>query len=435
MTLAPLPTDRPVLAFYGDDFTGSAATMDVLSLAGLETVLFLEPPTREALARFPGVRAVGLAGDARTRSPAWMRAELPGIFARLRRLGAPILHYKVCSTLDSAPHVGSIGTAAEIGLAAGGTAPLVVASPDIGRWQAFGTLFARAGDGAVYRLDRHPTMSAHPVTPMDEADVRRHLARQTGLRIGLVDLVDLKAGRGPARFAEARRAGGIVALDVVDEETLAAAGELLWDVGGFVIGSQGVENALVAAWRKARLIGPAPRPRPFGSVERIAVVSGSCSPVTGSQIDAAEAAGFAVVALDPHAPDWEGAAAAARATLAAGRSPIVATARGRNDADFADADGRLGTGLGRLLDRLVGEAGLTRAVIAGGDTSSHGARALGLVALTTEAPIEPGASLLRGHRADGTTLEIVLKGGQMGGPDLFVRIRDGLTNQGGVAAA
>ena len=30
------------------------------------------------------------------------------------------------------------------------------------------------------RLDRHPVMARHPVTPMDEADVGRHLARQTG---------------------------------------------------------------------------------------------------------------------------------------------------------------------------------------------------------------------------------------------------------------
>jgi len=144
MTLPPLPVDRPVLAFYGDDFTGSGGVMEALSFAGLPTVLFLEPPTNELVARFPGTRAIGLAGDARTRSPDWMRAELPEIFAGLRALGAPILHYKICSTLDSAPHVGSIGVAAEIGLADGGIAPLVVAAPRIGRWQAFGTVFARA---------------------------------------------------------------------------------------------------------------------------------------------------------------------------------------------------------------------------------------------------------------------------------------------------
>ena len=32
-------------------------------------------------------------------------------------------------------------------------------------------------------------MSRHPVTPMTEADLRRHLSRQTDKRIGLVDFV------------------------------------------------------------------------------------------------------------------------------------------------------------------------------------------------------------------------------------------------------
>lgn len=437
MTLDPLPGDRPVLAFYGDDFTGSGATMEVLAFAGVPTVLFLEPPTREDLARFPGTRAVGLAGDARTRDPDWMRAELPGLFARLRALGAPILHYKLCSTLDSAPHVGAIGTAAEIALGPGETALLVVAAPQIGRWQAFGTLFARAGDAAIHRLDRHPTMACHPVTPMGEADVRRHLSRQTGLRLGLIDLLDLKAGRGLERLAAERAAGGIVALDVIDAETLAAAGDLLWAAKGVLLGSQGVEYALVAAWTRAGLLPPAPTPRPLRGAERIAVVSGSCSPTTAAQIAAAEAAGFAVLDVDPRAPDWEATATAALAALGDGRSPLVASARGGTlgGTTGGGAHPDLGAGLGRLLDRLVREAELTRAVIAGGDTSSLGARALGLTALTAEAPIDPGAALLRGHRADGSGLEIVLKGGQMGRPDFFVRVRDGHEGPGGTAAA
>ena len=433
MTRDPLPGDRPVLAFYGDDFTGSGATMEVLTFAGVPTVLFLDPPSRADLARFPGTRAVGLAGDARTRDPAWMRAELPGLFALLRALGAPILHYKLCSTLDSAPQVGAIGTAAEIALGPGETALLVVAAPGIGRWQAFGTLFARAGDAAIHRLDRHPTMACHPVTPMGEADVRRHLARQTGLRLGLIDLLDLKAGRGPERLAAERAQGGIVALDVIDAETLAAAGDLLWEAKGVLLGSQGVEYALVAAWTRAGLLPPAPEPQPLRPAGRIAIVSGSCSPTTAAQIDAAAAAGFAVLDLDARAPDWEAAAAAALAALRDGRSPLIASARGSTTGDGAHPD--LGTGLGRLLDRLVREAGLARAVIAGGDTSSLGARALGLAALTAETPIDPGAALLRGHRPDGSTLEIVLKGGQMGRPDFFVRVRDGHTGTGGSAAA
>jgi uncharacterized protein YgbK (DUF1537 family) len=445
----PLPSG-PLVAWYGDDFTGSAAVMEVLAFAGIGTVMFLDLPGEAELMRFPAARAIGVAGDARTRDPDWMRQTLPGIFAALSRLGTPLLHYKICSTLDSAPQVGSVGTAAECGLGSGEWAPLLVAAPQIGRWQAFGTLFARAGS-AVYRLDRHPTMSVHPVTPMDEADVRRHLARQTSLGLGLVSLLDFKAGHGAEALAREREAGArIVALDVIDDETLAAAGRLIWEAGArFVIGSQGVEYALVAAWREAGLIPPAPAPRPVAPVERLAAVSGSCSPVAAEQIARAEREGFAIVpiaaerAVDPR--DWARACAeaadAALAALAEGRSPIVATARGPGDPAIAaaeaaraqaglavgDFNARIGEGLGHVLDRLIRAGGLARAAIAGGDTSSHGARALGLFALTAEAAIAPGAALLRGHAGDPGRdgLEIALKGGQMGPPDFFVRLRDG----------
>ena len=40
-----LPPEGPLVAWYGDDFTGSAAVMEVLTFAGLPSVLFLEPPT------------------------------------------------------------------------------------------------------------------------------------------------------------------------------------------------------------------------------------------------------------------------------------------------------------------------------------------------------------------------------------------------------
>jgi 3-oxoisoapionate kinase len=169
-------------------------------------------------------------------------------------------------------------------------------------------------------------------------------------------------------------------------------------------------------------------------MDRIIVVSGSCSPVTAAQIERAEAAGFEAVAVDPRDPDWQAAGDAALAALARGRSPIVATARGTSDPDVIGGE-RIGAGLGHLLDRLVREAGVSRAVIAGGDTSIAAARSLDLVALTAENAVAPGAALMRGHRADGSSIELALKGGRMGPPDFFVRIRDGMGAEGGVAAA
>jgi len=449
-----------LVAFYGDDFTGSAATMEVLTFAGLPTVLFLDVPTPAQIGRFAGRRGIGIAGVARARSPDWMERNLPAAFEVLAGLGAPVTHYKVCSTFDSAPHTGSIGKAVDLAVPVlgGDWHPMLVAAPAIHRYQLFGNLFA-AVDGTGFRLDRHPTVSRHPTTPMDEADVRVHLGRQTDRRIGLVDYLALVSGGGEAALARAREEGAeIVALDVIDDASLVAAGRLIWENRGerlFVIGSQGVEYALVAYWRSAGLLAGAPPPREAGSA-RIAAVSGSCSPVTAGQIDRAEADGFALIALEASAAVDEnrwaealaGAAAAARAALAAGRSPLVFTARGPDDpavpalkravaaadARAADVNARIGHGLGALLRELVVHGDVRRVAIAGGDTSGHALAGLDIVALEAKAALAPacGISIARSDDTAIDGLEVALKGGQMGPPDFFAMIERGRPLEHGV---
>ena len=91
-----------------------------------------------------------------------------------------------------------------------------------------------------------------------------------------------------------------------------------------------------------------------------------------------------------------------------------------------EANVRIGTALGRVLDAVIRKAGLARAVISGGDTSGHASRQLGIHALTALAPTIPGAAIFRAHGEgphDG--LELALKGGQMGSPDYFGWVRDG----------
>lgn len=444
--------DGLLLTWYGDDFTGSGAVMETLELGGVPAVLFLDVPTPDLLARFPGRRAIGIAGDARSRSPDWMDAHLPRIFAALRSLGAPVLHHKICSTFDSAPHVGSIGRAAEIGLAQGGWAPMVTAAPQIGRWQVFGNLFARAPDG-VARLDRHPTMRLHPSTPMTEADLGRHLAAQTDLPVGLVDVLALTGGSGDTALQAALENGAkIVSFDILDAATLRETGRIIWRQALqsplFALGSQGLEEALIAHWRDHGL-NPVTPPR-VGGAGRIAVVSGSCSPDTARQIDAAVQAGFAPVRLKAEtladdrafAAAVDDAAQAARAALARGQSPLVFTAKGPDDPALArvaeakakaglapdQATARLSGALGGLLAALVRDEGLTRAAIAGGDTSSHATAKLGTVALTVAGTLAPSVPLLHAHLPDpkAAPLELVLKGGQMGRTDLFATIRDGV---------
>ena len=443
-----------LLSFYGDDFTGSSAAMEVTAFAGLPTVLFLDTPTPERLARFAGYRVIGIADVARSKSPTWMDRHLPPVFDVLRGLGAPIAQYKVCSTFDSAPHVGSIGRALDLAAPVlGGTwHPLVVAALDMGRFQAFANLFATV-DGIGYRLDRHPTMARHPVTPMDEADLRLHLAKQTDRRIGLVDFVAMKCHAADATLARELAAGAeVVALDVLDAATLVEAGRLVWEHRGerlFAIGSQGLQQALVAHWRAAGLLAAPEAAFRALAAERIAGVSGSCSPVTAGQIAVAERAGFASIPLDAtRAVDeaaWERelgrAAERALAALGEGRDPLVFTARGPDDpavaalraavatsgANAEAVNERIGAGLGRLLDRLLREAGLRRAVIAGGDSSGHATLRLGVYALTAIAPLAPGAPLCQAHSLDPALegLELALKGGQVGAPDFFLAVKRG----------
>ena len=256
-----------------------------------------DAPSPERLAMFRSYRGIGIAGTAQSRSPAWMDEHLPPIFRLLSALGAPVLHYKVCSTFDSSPEIGSIGRAADIGIALlrPGWTPMIVADLGMGRYQSFGHLFAAAG-GVGYRLDRHPTMSRHPTTPMDEADLSHHLARQTRRRSGLVDFVAMKHGLAEQQLDAALQEGAeIVSLDVMDRETQAEAGRLVWERGGrpvFGIGSQGFEAALVAYWRESGLLPTPDEAARAGEAARIACVSGSVSPVTADQIAFALAHGF-----------------------------------------------------------------------------------------------------------------------------------------------
>ena len=443
------PASGPLVAWYGDDFTGAAAVMEVLEFSGFPSVLFLGLPDPALRARFADRRCTGIAGDARTRPPEWMDQNLPPVFAALRETGAPVIHYKVCSTFDSAPDIGSIGRAAELGI--GDWAPLVVAAPRIGRWQVFGTLFARH-PGGIARLDRHPTMAVHPVTPMTEADVARHLARQTALPVGLVSILDLQAGRAAETLARVRGAGArIVAFDLLDDASLRETGALIWAEAQvrqlFVLGSQGIEDTRIAACGAAGHQLPVARPAPPSGP--IAVVSGSCSPDTARQIAVAEAQGFAAIPIDatrtPDTRAWAQACAAAEAAalaaLARGQSVIVHSARGPDDPAIAAAraareaagqsprDGAetLGRGLGALLGRLAARAGLARTAIAGGDTSGFAIAERGIAALTAEAEIVPAVPLLHAHFADPARppAEIAVKGGQMGPENLFALVRDG----------
>ena len=423
------------LVFYGDDFTASTDALEVLTFAGLRSALFLKPPRPETLAQFADLDAAGVAGDSRAMSPAEMSATMPAVFEAIATVGAPIVHYKVCPTFDSSPSIGSIGQIMEIARERfpSGFIPIVAGTPALGRYCLFGNLFARSGtDGRVYRIDQHPIMSVHPVTPMTEGDLALHLERQGRAAIEKFPYPWFDEGRDAAqkRLSVLKRARpDAILLDSASPSHLTEIGSLLAEEAKrrepiFVVGGSGVEYAVTQFWRESEGLAEAPgRYDAFGPVERLLAVSGSASKLTAAQIEAALNAGFAeipVVARDLLDDDaWRSAAASlakkAVELLRQGRSVLIHTARGPDDPrigemidslvarnlsreDALHGGGReLGTRLGDVVRQILAAAPLQRIAVAGGDTSSQVTQVLAPDALEVAARLSPRRPLVPHH--------------------------------------
>jgi uncharacterized protein YgbK (DUF1537 family) len=313
----------------------------------------------------------------------------------------------------------------------------------------FGNHFATIGD-LTYRLDRHPIMSKHPITPMDESDLRLHLSRQTNRRIGLLDVRHLALPDTEMEnyfYNQLDEGVEIIILDTLDRSHLKTIGRLLWKLGKndriLVVGSSGVEFALTELWKAEGLIE---KPRAFkspGAVNNIVAISGSASPLTVSQIQWALENGFKGIQMnssllvDGASQDTERNRLVDQATqiLSQGQSVVLYSALGPEDPMIASTKERLTTSgfspskvgevlgiqQGIVLKQILTRTGLRRVAIAGGDTCGHVLRQLSIYVLEFIIPLGIAAPLCHASSSlpqlDG--IEIALKGGQLGEVDFF----------------
>ena len=426
-----------LLAFYGDDFTGSTDALESICRAGAKAILFLDPPTPEQLAAYPYLDAFGVAGKTRSLAPAAMEKILMPAFQQLHATGARHVHYKVCSTFDSSSIMGSIGKAIDCGAAVfqNEFVPVIGGTPNLGRYCVFGNLFARMGigsNGKIHRVDRHPSMSKHPVTPADESDLRLHLSKQTDKKIGLIDVLQLD--QSTSEWKNYLQGEEIVLIDALYDEQLEKIGSWLEEqyngkISLFSVGGSSVGMALSKHWmgtERLKQVKDWPYP---GKAEPLLVVSGSCSPVTAAQINWAKANGFEEVVLDAVKICNENSVAESvfrqvNELLTQQKNVIVHT--GDKQTNNLSSE-KLGTALGNIAKVAVIKGLVKRVVVSGGDTSSYAARAMEIAAVEMIAPLIIGAPLCKAisvnKMMDG--LEVNFKGGQVGSEDYFRVLRDG----------
>jgi uncharacterized protein YgbK (DUF1537 family) len=408
-----------LVGFYGDDVTGSVDALLQYRRAGLRGVLVTSTHAVRAVGRDHDI--LGIAGTARSLPTAELDDEIRPAFEALAAADPAVIQYKACSTADSSPEVGSLGRVIEVGRERFGPAPVpvVFAQPDFGRYTVFSTHFARDGN-VVYRLDRHPTMSQHPSTPSDEADLRRHLARQTSLPIGAVQWPSYERGLGAA-LNDAEEAA--IVCDALTDEHLELLGAAILGAPRrprFVLGSGGLSLGL----GRALSVGHgAPRiPTTIGAASGATLVlSGSVSPLTRRQTEAAVAAGWSAVDL------FESDALERTAALHAGGASVIVSSLLSGSRTVAP--GEVATRLAEIGDACLRGDPRTRFVVAGGDTSGLVLRRLGIEQIEIVATPwrEVPMCRARGSAPHPIDIELVLKGGQTGHGTLFDDVRSGRT--------
>lgn len=455
-----LQTNAPLVAFYGDDFTGATDALAQYHRFGMKGLLLFGIPEEENLLQLAqGTDVVGIAGISRSLPTDKIESEVKPAFESLLKLKSRVLQYKICSTFDSSPQIGSLGKVVEIARNMLGqyTVPVVPAQPDFGRYTIFGHHFARDSTeiNTVYRLDRHPGISRHPSTPMNESDLVLHLCQQTNLSVRSFDLLSLAGGAESYESiwnSLVKANTGAVIFDALENQHLVRIARLIWpkshEPTRFIMGSGGISFGLGSVMSKNGSFSRKTM-KALSPVKQILVVSGSAARQTEQQIRWALYHGWHGIRLDiPRLMEenarylhLEAVIQEVMESIVRGLNVVVYTALGPNDQSIELSINEMrnrqierheltilvGSFFGNIVQRVFGETDLKRVIIAGGDTSGYAVKTVDSYGLEIAGQIVQNGALctLRSSNAKINGKEVLLKGGQVGGEDTFEVVRNG----------
>ncbi|TMJ58070.1 MAG: four-carbon acid sugar kinase family protein [Alphaproteobacteria bacterium] len=413
-----------LLGAIADDFTGATDLCNTLVRRGMRTVQLIDVPPPGA--DVADAEAVVIALKSRTIPAADAITKSLAALGWLQSAGAQQILFKYCSTFDSTD-AGNIGPVAEALMAALDTdfTLFCPAFPEAGRTIYRGYLFV--GDVLLSESG----MRDHPLTPMRDPSLVRVLQRQSRGQVGLVPQYDV--ARGPAAirdaFASLRQAGFRHAIvDAIEDHDLEAIGEAAADFK-LITGGSGIALGLPENFRRRGLLGSGAAadrlPAIFGAA---AVLSGSCSPATLTQVaymreraplytvDPIAIAEGRSVAED--ALDWAKPLLGDRPILISATAPPETVAEVQRRLGRERAGALVEEALAAIARGLAAN-GVRRFVIAGGETAGAVVQGLGVTGLRIGRQIDPGvpwtASL------GEPELALALKSGNFGAADFFLR--------------
>lgn len=332
--------------------------------------------------------------------------------------GATQIILKVCSTFDSTAdgNIGPVLDALAQRLKAD-TVLVCPAFPENGRSVYQGHLFV------ADRLLNESGMENHPLTPMQDPDLRRVLGQQSARLIGHIPMQAVQHGSSVIKSGFEPNTHMIV--DAIRDDDLRQIGKAASDLR-LLCGGSGIALGLPANF------GIAPSRPAWTPIDGLGVlISGSCSVATRAQVAAylPQAPALKINPAKAVAGDYD-TAELADWVLSQSATPLVYSSADPDEvraaqsvhgtSETAEAIEAIFADLARTLVKR----GLRRLVVAGGETSGAVVSALGAHALTIGPRAAPGVPLVE---IEGVAL--ALKSGNFGGPNFFQETLDLMQRQ------
>ena len=394
--------NKLLVGAVADDYTGGSDMAGMLAGQGVRTVQTFGVPTEpvadaEAIVVSLKSRSIPV-GDAVQMS---LRA-----LEMLRSLDAAQVQFKYCSTFDST-NEGNIGPVTSALMDATGSdfTVAVPALPVNGRTQYFGYLFV---NGVL--LSESP-MQHHPLNPMTEPNLVRHLQAQTSRHVGLIDLHRVRSGN------LSRPDGCEIALvDAVEDTDLHAIAAAVADLR-LITGGSGITKALPPLWKERFnwTLRPWSR-RARGGGGKVLLLAGSCSAATLQQLDVWRAAGHPAERMRTEALDASEIARLTQWCEDTWRSgPAALVYSSALPGERAGSATEIEHAFAHIACELSGKYG--RLVVAGGETSGAVVDSVGIGAVEIGAAIDPGVPALTA--LSGPRVRLALKSGNFGCPEFF----------------